>query len=91
MRITCPHCGTRDLAEYYYWGDATRDAPQLGSSSAAAWVEHVYSRPNPRGSHKEFWQHLGGCRAYLLVERNTATHEIFSVEFARSARRGAQK
>jgi methylglutamate dehydrogenase subunit B len=91
MRITCPHCGTRDLAEFYYWGDATRDAPQLGSGSTAAWYEHTYSRPNPRGRHKEHWQHLGGCRAYLLVERDTATHEIFSVTFARDAKKEATK
>jgi methylglutamate dehydrogenase subunit B len=91
MRINCPHCGPRDLAEYYYWGDASREAPQLGASSTAAVLEHVYGRRNPRGSHKEHWQHLGGCRAFLCVERNTATHEIFSVEFARNAKTGAQK
>jgi methylglutamate dehydrogenase subunit B len=85
MRINCPHCGTRDLAEFYYWGDASRAAPQLGSSSVAAAFEHAYGRPNPKGLHHEHWQHLGGCRAYLLVERNTATHEVFSVKFAREA------
>jgi methylglutamate dehydrogenase subunit B len=83
MRITCPHCGPRDLAEFYYWGDATRTTPEPGSATEAAWLAHVYDRPNPRGRHKEHWQHLGGCRAYLMVERDTATHEIFSVLFAR--------
>jgi methylglutamate dehydrogenase subunit B len=85
MRITCPHCGPRDLAEFYYWGDATRTMPVLDSADEAAWLAHVYDRPNPRGPHKEHWQHLGGCRAYLLVERDTATHEISSVMFAREA------
>ncbi len=51
MRITCPHCGPRDLAEYYYWGDATRTTPELGSTDEAAAFSHVYERPNPRGLH----------------------------------------
>ena len=59
--------------------------PALGSTDEAAWLSHVYDRPNPRGRHKEHWQHLGGCRAFLVVERDTATHEIFSVIFARDA------
>jgi methylglutamate dehydrogenase subunit B len=91
MRITCPHCGPRDLAEFYYWGDASRTVPELGSSDEAAWLAHVYDRPNPHGRHKEHWQHLGGCRAFLLVERDTATHEIFSVIFARNAAREPSK
>jgi sarcosine oxidase subunit delta len=59
--------------------------PERGSADEAAWLAHVYDRPNPRGHHKEHWQHLGGCRAYLVVERDTATHKIFSVIFARDA------
>ena len=90
MRITCPHCGTRDLAEYYYWGDASRNAQELRSSTVAASLQHVYGRTNPRGRHKEYWQHLGGCRAYLLVDRDTATHEIFSVKFARTTAKEAK-
>ena len=91
MQIACPHCGPRGLAEFYYWGDATRTMPELGSSDEAAWLTCVYDRPNPRGRHTEHWQHLGGCRAYLLVERDTATHEIFSVIFARDVTLGAKK
>ena len=53
--------------------------PDLASTDQAAWNSYVYDRPNPRGRHRELWQHLGGCRAYLVVERDTATHEIFSV------------
>ena len=65
--------------------------PELGSIDEAAWLSHVYDRPNPRGRHKEHWQHLGGCRAFLVVERDTATHEIFGVIFARDAAGEAAK
>ena len=30
-----------------------------------------------RGKHLELWQHLSGCRQWIKVERDTATHEIF--------------
>ena len=40
---------------------------------------------NPAGDHKEIWQHSGGCRAHLAVVRNTLTHKISSVGFARDA------
>jgi sarcosine oxidase subunit delta len=31
-----------------------------------------------RGKHWELWQHLSGCRQWIKVERDTATHEIFN-------------
>ena len=37
----------------------------------------VYNRVSPRGKHLELWQHLSGCRKWIKVERDTATHEIF--------------
>ena len=32
--------------------------------------------------HQELWYHGGGCRAWLVVTRNTRTHEISDVTFA---------
>ena len=52
------------------------DAPQ------DAWFEAVYLRDNPRGVHLEYWQHVRGCRAVLIVERDTATHAIGAVRLA---------
>ena len=83
MRITCPFCGLRDLAEYTYYGDASRERPSVDNTDPEAWSSYVYERDNPKGPHKEFWHHLHGCRQWLVVERNTATHEILSVEAAR--------
>ena len=34
-------------------------------------LEYIYMRNNPRGRHYEFWHHEGGCRRWLVVERDT--------------------
>ncbi len=81
MRIHCPICGARDASEFTYAGDATRSMPPL-AADAAEWTAHVYERANPMGRHSEYWQHLSGCRAVLIVERDTVTHRIFSVRLA---------
>ena len=85
LRITCPHCGERDHSEFGYGGDATVTYPSLDNEDMEAWYRAVFIRKNPRGRHKEFWHHVGGCREWLVVERDTLTHEIFSVALARPA------
>ena len=85
MIITCPHCGPRDLAEFSYSGDATLKRPDPASTDQQAWNEYVYDRENPAGEHREYWQHAGGCRRFLIVTRNTLTHEIGDVKFASGA------
>jgi sarcosine oxidase subunit delta len=87
MLITCPYCGSRDVSEFTYQGEAGRTRPDPASTDRAAWDAYVYDRLNPAGEHSEFWQHSGGCRAHLLVKRNTLTHEIASVAFAREDQR----
>ena len=83
MLITCPYCGPRDVSEFSYQGDANRMRPDPASTDQAAWNAYVYDRVNTAGDHNEYWQHAGGCRAHLAVTRNTLTHEITSVAFAR--------
>jgi sarcosine oxidase subunit delta len=78
MRIVCPFCGDRGIAEFSYVGDATLVRPEAGAEPAA-WVEYVYMRTNPAGRHSEFWYHEAACRQLVRVERDTRTHEIFSV------------
>ena len=85
MLITCPYCGPRDVVEYTYQGDGNRARPDPASTDQQAWNEYVYDRVNTAGDHKEIWQHSGGCRAHLVVVRNTLTHRIKSVGFARDA------
>jgi len=83
MRIACPYCGPRDLAEFTYQGDATRTRPDPASTDQNAWNTYVYDRINTAGVHHEYWQHSGGCRLHLRVTRNTLTHEIEDVVAAR--------
>ena len=83
MRINCPHCGLRDVVEFSYAGDANRTRPDPASTDMEAWNDHVFNRVNTRGRHREFWQHNHGCRAHLIVERDSVSHEIFSVKLAK--------
>jgi len=83
MLITCPYCGPRDVSEFTYQGDANRARPDLTSTDQIAWNTYVYDRLNIAGDHREYWQHSGGCRSHLIVQRSTMTHRIESVRFAR--------
>lgn len=85
MIINHPLLGPRDAAEFTYLGDASLiDRPDPGGpDAAAAFVEYGYLRDNPAGWHRELWFHEAGDRSWLVVTRNTLTHEISSVELAR--------
>ncbi|WP_298265026.1 sarcosine oxidase subunit delta [Acidocella sp.] len=84
MRIACPHCGPRGLEEFLYHGDATVRRPRDGGAAVSqAWVDYVYLRDNANGRHEELWYHAAGCRAWLVVARDLATHEILKVNTVR--------
>lgn len=82
MRITCPHCGARDAQEFAYLGAADPVRPGGMAATEAAMADYVYLRDNPAGAHRELWYHGAGCRAWLVVTRDTRTHEIAAVEMA---------
>ncbi|NRP73013.1 Sarcosine oxidase subunit delta [Ensifer psoraleae] len=72
--ISCPHCGVRPKEEFAIKGAVlSRPAPDAGHQ---AWTEYVYLRDNPRGIHREYWHHTSGCRRWLVVTRDTASHEV---------------
>ena len=82
MRITCPNCGERDRREFTYTGTATfldRPAPDAG---AEAWDDYLHNRDNPAGVTRDLWYHEIGCAAWLVVTRNTLTHEVLKTELA---------
>jgi heterotetrameric sarcosine oxidase delta subunit len=77
MLIPCPFCGPREHGEFAYGGDATVRRPQPAEPAwGPAWQAYIYERANPRGRHQEYWQHALGCRQWLVVTRDTATHEV---------------
>jgi len=84
MRISCPHCGERDVREFSYFGDANVARPDPNAPDARErFTEYVYLRDNPSGPHRELWYHGLGCQAWLAVTRDTGTHLILAVESLR--------
>lgn len=84
MLIKCPYCGDRPVEEFTMLGDASVKRPEGGD--AEAWYDYVYLRDNPKGRFSEFWHHGAGCRSWLVVERDTQTHEVFGVTAARDGK-----
>lgn len=87
MRITCPFCGARGLREFSFLGDADGAGAVLPDAvpdaAGRSEADRVYLRANPAGRHTGLWYHEAGCRSWLVVERDTRTHEIFAVTLAR--------
>ncbi len=79
LLIPCPHCGSRDVTEFTYGGDAKVRRPvNPDALSDDEWAAYVYMRDNPRGEHDELWQHTFGCRRWIEVRRNTYTHDVIT-------------
>ncbi|MGV8986944.1 MAG: sarcosine oxidase subunit delta [Cypionkella sp.] len=84
MIIHHPILGPRDAQEFVYLGDASLiHRPDGKTASIEAFHDYAYLRDNPAGSHRELWYHEQGDRSWLVVTRNTVTHEILNVELAR--------
>ena len=80
MRFPCPICGARDVREFSYAGVAL--ARPSEEASADEWDSYVHLRENPAGVTRDMWQHSSGCGAWLVITRDTATHEVISAELA---------
>ena len=88
MIIQHPILGPRDAQEFVYPGDASRiDRPDGMTAGIEVFHEYLYQRSNPAGVHRELWYHEQGDRSWLVVTRNTVTHEITKVELARDVAR----
>ncbi len=85
MIINHPLLGPRNAAEFVYLGDAALiNRPDWQAKDAVErFCEYLYLRDNPAGEHRELWFHEQGDRSWLVVTRNTLTHEISKVELAR--------
>lgn len=76
--IYCPHCEeNRSEEEFHPSGEAHIKRPlDPMNTSDEEWGDYLFFRKNPRGLHKELWQHTVGCRKYFNIYRNTASYEI---------------
>ena len=85
MIIDHPLLGPRDAMEFTYLGDASLiERPDWQAENAASnFYEYLYLRDNRAGDVRELWFHEQGDRSWLVVTRDTLTHEIKNVELAR--------
>ena len=91
MIIEHPLLGPRDSQEFVYLGDARLlDRPDWQAGNAEdVFFDYQSIRDNPAGTHRELWYHEMGDRSWLIVTRDTVSHEILKVELA--ARHAAGK
>ncbi len=86
MRIICPNCGERDRREFSYTGAASfLDRPDADAGEEA-WDDYLHNRDNPAGVTRDLWHHVTGCSAWLVVTRNTLTHDVLDCELASDVR-----
>lgn len=62
-----------------------RPAPDAG---AAIWHAYLHLRDNPAGQVEDLWYHGGGCGAWLIVTRDTITHDVQAVQLAEARNAG---
>ncbi|MEO0635988.1 MAG: sarcosine oxidase subunit delta [Pseudomonadota bacterium] len=82
MKIPHPLLGLRDASEFVYLGDASmlqRPDP-TAPTAPEKFHEYLHVRTNPAGTHRELWFHEYGDRSWLIVTRNTVTHDILNAE-----------
>ena len=84
MIIKHPLLGPRDSQEFVYLGDASLlDRPDWKVGNAEdVFFDYQYVRDNPAGTHRELWYHEMGDRSWLIVTRDTVSHEVLKVELA---------
>ncbi|WP_346891203.1 sarcosine oxidase subunit delta [uncultured Roseibium sp.] len=81
MRIKCPCCGFRPVAEFTYGGavvERPAEALAFGASQepGEAWNDYIYRRDNPAGPNRERWFHAAGCRQWFTVMRDTRNNDF---------------
>lgn len=71
-QLSCPYCGARELSEFEF----RKTLPPPAASAFA----RVYLRIDRPELSVEHWQHVLGCRAWLLVRRNPTTDLVVTVQ-----------
>ena len=81
MRIPCPYCGPRDRREFTYRGDALALIRPDPGADAQVWDDYLHNRDNRAGRVRDLWYH-DCCGTWIVVERDTVTHEVHGCEAA---------
>jgi len=76
--LACPYCGPRELEEFTF-------RKTLPPPSSATPYARIYERVDSLTQSLEHWQHLRGCRAWLLVNRNPSSGAVVSVRLLSAA------
>jgi methylglutamate dehydrogenase subunit B len=71
-RLVCPFCGPRELEEFLF-------RKSLSEPGASAYAE-VYERLNRPEDSLEHWQHVHGCRAWLVIRRDPTSGDVLEIE-----------
>jgi heterotetrameric sarcosine oxidase delta subunit len=77
VELRCPFCDLRDVSEFRFRTLVT------GADQSA--LESTYERTNDPLRSTEYWQHIDGCRAWLVIERNPSNDEVSSVRLLADA------
>jgi heterotetrameric sarcosine oxidase delta subunit len=79
MRIPAPSAGRATSASSPTRARELSRPPGPEADWSEAWDDYLHNRDNPAGDVRELWQHTGGCGAWLVVTRDTVTHEVLEV------------
>ena len=85
MRLPCPICGDRDIREFTYKGAANAVNRPSPTADEDTWDSYLHSRDNPAGVTQDLWHHGAGCTAWLVVTRDTVTHDVLGAMLAGEA------
>lgn len=91
MRIPCPICGSRDRREFYYYGTENYLNRPTDQGTVEDLDNHLFLRDNPAGVTRDIWYHEMGCTAWMIVTRNTITHDVLGSELVANRKKGAQE
>ncbi len=63
-------------------GDAVALLRPDAYAAPQAWDDYLHNRDNIAGVIRDLWHHEAGCGAWLVVTRNTNTHEVLATKLA---------
>ncbi len=90
MKIPCPLCGARDRREFYYMGTDDYLLRPSDNATEAELDNHLFLRDNPAGKTQDLWYHETGCGSWMVVSRNTITHEVYGAELVMERKKEAR-